>query len=214
MQIEGNAVRASRTTLAAVSSFHTDVSLLERCREGDAAAWEALVARYRRLVWSIILKYRLSDESREDVFQQVFTALVQHIDDVREEGALASWLSTTAKRVCWRVTARAARDVTRTASLHANPEQSIDPPMIEHEAAAFESLDERQRVRTGLERLGGKCRDLLEALFGATGEPNYIVIAEKLGIRVGSIGPTRARCLEKLADVLQTLGFSAPGAKK
>ena len=69
-------------------------------------------------------------------------------------------------------------------------------------------------MRTGLERLGGKCRDLLEALFGATGEPNYIVIAEKLGIRVGSIGPTRARCLEKLADVLQTLGFSGPGAKK
>ena len=138
MQIEGNTVRASRTTLAAVSSFRTDVSLLERCREGDAAAWEALVARYRRLVWSITLKYRLSDESREDVFQQVFTALVQHIDDVREEDALASWLSTTAKRVCWRVTARATRDVTRSASLHANPEQSIDPAMIEHEAAAFE----------------------------------------------------------------------------
>ena len=74
---------------------------------------------------------------------------------------------------------------------------------------------EQQLVRVGLERLGGKCKDLLEALFGAGGEPNYTLIAEKLGIRVGSIGPTRARCLEKLSAILGRLGFGdgpKPGA--
>ena len=61
---------ASRTTLGAMAAFHTDGSLLERCRDGDPVAWDLLVARYRRLVWSVVLKHRLREETREDIFQQ------------------------------------------------------------------------------------------------------------------------------------------------
>jgi hypothetical protein len=68
-------------------------------------------------------------------------------------------------------------------------------------------LTERQLIRDGLERLGGKCRDLLEALFSAPAEPNYTLISARLGLRIGSIGPTRARCLEKLSVILGHLGF-------
>jgi DNA-directed RNA polymerase specialized sigma24 family protein len=79
-------------------------------------------------------------------------------------------------------------------------DERIDP-------ADLARFTERQTVRLALERLGGKCRDLLEALFSAPGEPNYTLISARLGIRVGSIGPTRARCLEKLGAVLGRLGF-------
>ncbi len=170
--------------------------------------------RYRRLVWSIILQHHLSDEAREDVFQQVFAALVKHVASIREEGALVSWLATTCKRACWKAAERSKRDAKRVTSLDAAAVEPAELASAETAPSELAALDERQRVRNGLERLGGKCRELLETLFGSAGEPNYTVIAERLGIRVGSIGPTRARCLEKLADVLHAMGFPARTPQK
>ncbi len=196
-----------------------DVRLLERCRAGDSAAWETLVDRYRRLVWSVILKQRMRDLDAEDVFQQVFTALIEHIDAIRDEESLASWFVVTTKRACWRVTARVRRNERNTRSLDSNSSDAGSRHLDELPVNASvgwddqlrhsetEHLLERQLVRLGLERLGGKCRALLEALFGSGNEPNYALIAQRLDIRVGSIGPTRARCLEKLAFQLRRVGF-------
>ncbi|MFM1824065.1 MAG: hypothetical protein RI967_2331, partial [Planctomycetota bacterium] len=174
----------------------------------DAAAWELLVARYRRLVWSVVLKHRLSDEAREDAFAQTFAALVEHLDGIRDEQALPSWLITTAQRACWRIAAKERR-ADAMASLDAGDADGRrrEDPADGDTAAAPTALLERQLVREGLERLGGKCRELLEALFGAGSDPNYAVLAERLGMRIGSIGPTRARCLEKLSAILGRLGF-------
>jgi len=197
-----------RTTLASrMATFPTDGTLLERCRAGDTRAWDALVMRHRRLVWSVILKHRLRDETREDVFQQVFSALVEHLDSVREEAALASWLATTTRRLCWQSSARDRRTEARESALERPDGTRSDPAEERDDQAGFAALLERQLVREGLERLGGKCRELLEALFGSNEEPNYALISERLGIRVGSIGPTRARCLEKLASILGGLGL-------
>ena len=199
-------------------SFVPDETLLERCRDGDSAAWEALVRRHRRLVWSVLVKHRLREEEREDIFQQVFAALVEHLDGVRDGKALPAWLATTARRLCWRAAqrARSARENALGVGAPDEDGAGIDPVDTREGREVVEMATERQLVREGLERLGGKCRELLEALFGgsmqgASGEPNYALIAERLGIRVGSIGPTRARCLEKLARVLGTLGFGAGG---
>ena len=207
-----------------MARYASDDALLERCRAGDAAAWDALVARYRRLVWSVIVQHRLRDEDAEDAFQQVFAALVANIDSVRDEAGLASWLGTTARRLCWRNSARTRRnDAVRSLDAPVGSSDSDAPrldPADPNDTVAQVALGrDRLLVREGLERLGGKCRDLLEALFGATGEPNYALISERLGIRVGSIGPTRARCLEKLAVVLGRLGFGSdtparPGAEE
>lgn len=193
-----------------MAGFQSDDTLLERCRAGDPLAWDALVARYRRLVWSVILEQRLRDEEREDAFQQVFASLVEHIDRIREEAALSTWLGITAKRACWRIAARSRRDAAAAHALDADPERPIDPADPHDDLAELGEHLERQRVREGLERLGGRCRELLEALFDAPGEPSYPLIAERLGIRVGSIGPTRARCLEKLGAILVRMGFSGP----
>lgn len=187
-----------------MAGFQSDDTLLERCRAGDPLAWDALVSRYRRLVWSVILEQRLRDEEREDAFQQVFASLVEHIDRIREEAALSTWLGVTAKRACWRIAERSRRDATAARPLETDPVDSRD------DLAGLDEHLERQRVREGLERLGGRCRELLEALFDAPGEPSYPLIAERLGIRVGSIGPTRARCLEKLGAILVRMGFSGP----
>ena len=203
---------ASRTTLGAMAAFHTDGSLLERCRDGDPVAWDLLVARYRRLVWSVVLKHRLREETREDIFQQTFSALVEHLDSVRDEGALPAWLTTTTKRLCWQASERGRRTDARETALEREDGTRADPADTRGDEAEFGRLTERQLVRDGLERLGGKCRELLEALFGSAGEPNYALMAERLGIRVGSIGPTRARCLEKLAGILGGLGFGDAAA--
>lgn len=190
-----------------MTAFKTDGSLLERCRAGDSVAWDLLVMRYRRLVWSVVLKHRLRDETREDVFQQAFSALFEHLDSLREEAALASWLATTTKRLCWQASERERRSSARESPLERSDGTRMDPAVAGRDEEANAGLLERQLVREGLERLGGKCRELLEALFGSSGEPNYALLAERLGIRVGSIGPTRARCLEKLAGILETLGL-------
>jgi RNA polymerase sigma factor (sigma-70 family) len=204
-----------------VARFERDDLLLERCRAGDAAAWDALVSRYRRLVWSVILEARLSPEASEDAFQQVFAALVEHIDAIRDEGALPNWLITTAKRCTWRMSAKSRRERERGtaargeggeagrdgASLGTNQSDIAAVADERISPADLTRLTERQLVRDGLERLGGKCRDLLEALFSAPAEPNYTLISARLGLRVGSIGPTRARCLEKLSVILGHLGF-------
>lgn len=163
--------------------------------------------RYRRLVWSVIVKHRMRPEEAEDIFQHVFTALITHIDSINDENALASWIVTTTKRRCWRVSGQARQAAERSRSLDAGEDNKLDPTDQREDPIETRAHLERQLVREGLERLGGKCKDLLEALFGAGGEPNYTLIAEKLGIRIGSIGPTRARCLEKLSKVLGCLGF-------
>jgi len=190
-----------------MARFEHDTQLLERCRAGDAAAWDVLVLRYRRLVWSAIVGENLRDEAAEDVFQLVFTSLFEHLGSVRDDEALPSWLLTTTKRHCWRTINRIRTERAQSLSLDTGVAQAVDPEDEQADSSAIGALAERQLVRDALERLGGKCRELLEALFGAAGEPNYALISAKLGIRVGSIGPTRARCLEKLAGVLSRLGY-------
>lgn len=195
-----------------MSEFEPDPTLLARCRGGDSAAWSQLVERYRRLVWSVIVKHRMREEEAEDVFQHVFTTLITNIDAINDENALASWIVTTTKRRCWRVTAQSRRAADRAQSFDADPDRKVDPVDEREDPVETRAQMEKQLVREGLDRLGGKCKALLEELFGAGSEPNYALIAEKLGIRVGSIGPTRARCLEKLSVVLGRLGFGE-GAK-
>lgn len=195
-----------------MADFEPDPTLLARCRSGDSSAWSQLVDRYRRLVWSVILKHRMREEAAEDVFQHVFTTLISNIDSINDEGALASWLVTTTKRRCWRVIGQARKEAERARSMDSDPEHRVDPEDERDDPVEVRGQVEKQLVREALERLGGKCKDLLEALFACEGEPNYTIIAEKLGIRIGSIGPTRARCLQKMSVLLGRMGFG-DGAK-
>lgn len=162
--------------------------IVDRCLRGDARAWDEFVDRYQRLVWSVARSYRLPAEDCDDVAQAVLVAALRHLADLRDPAKAASWLITSAHRESWRV----ARNRRRTVDLVGDFASVHEPD--ERRAADLEAL---HSMRTALEELGDPCRSLLVALF-SDNDPHYPDIARRLGMPVGSIGPTRGRCLEKL----------------
>lgn len=187
-------------------SHRSDPVLIEACLRGERAAWEALVGRYARLVWSVARKQGLSSGDADDVHQVVFATLIGHLAELRDRERLSSWLITTTSREAWRTRQRLRRRV----EVQTGGAASIPPAADEDDAAgpaAGADEEDRQLVREAMGHLNERCRDLLTALFAAGGEPRYPEIAERLGMPVGSIGPTRARCLAKLESLLRSLGL-------
>ena len=172
------------------------VDLITRCRDGDQSAWTALVRTHAGLVYAVARRTGLKEDQCEDVAQSVFATLLRRLDTVRDAQALAAWLVTTTKRESWRV-ARHARRVADLAAAYKPTDP--DPSPIE----AMEDIESAHRVRVALDELGGKCRELLLAIFSQRDQPDYAGISQRLSIPVGSIGPTRARCLAKLAEILR-----------
>lgn len=179
-----------------------DRALLDRCRAGDQLAWEALVTRYQRLVYSVPRRAGLGEEAAADVFQQVFTTLVEHIGRIEQPERLSAWLVTTARRESWRV---GRKDRAQAATRDINDEDAAtipdDEPLPQDQ---LQRLEEQHAVRLALDSLDERCRTLLRLLYYAVEPPPYTVIAKELGTRAGSIGPTRARCLEKLRRLLES----------
>lgn len=184
----------------------SDAALVLACRRGDAAAWEALVTRYQRLVYSVPRRAGLSDDLAADVFQHVFTTLVEQLDRIEQPERISAWLVTTARREAWRVGRRhsMARLVAHEAGdedvLAEIPDERALPDEI------LVQLEEQHAVRLALRELDLPCQKLLALLYYQSTPPPYTEIAAALGIAVGSIGPTRARCLQKLRRRLERSG--------
>lgn len=185
---------------------HDDTALVERCRAGDGAAWAALVGRYQRLVYAIVTRMGLDEHAAADVFQAVFERLTQHLATLREPARLQAWIVTTAKREGLAARRQGQRHVSMTREDDGDPgatEQwdfADDTPRAEEQ---LQDLQELHRLRLGLERLDARCRDLLLLVFRDDDEHlGYDEIGRRLGLPVGSIGPTRARCLGKLRKLL------------
>lgn len=177
-----------------------DASLLAACREGDQRAWRQLVDRYVRLVHAIARNIGLGPADAEDVTQMTFAALASGLDAITEEDRLGAWIATVARRQAWRVIERRRRDVPAD-----HEELQLQRPDPGEEAAVVRRVEELEWVHQGLGRLDERCRDLLLALYFTTSARPYSEVAAQLGIPVGSIGPTRARCLEKLRGHLEEL---------
>ena len=167
--------------------------LVIRAKNGDQQAWDALVERYAPLIWSICRRYRLGSADAEDVNQSVWLILVDQLAALREPAALPGWLATTTQRECGRVL-RAAR---RTQPGRQVPEDSIPD---EQAATAEDELLKAERhaaLREAFICLPPSCQQLLAMLIQDPPVP-YAQISAALGIPVGSIGPTRRRCVNKL----------------
>ena len=181
-------------------------SLLNRCRRGDAAAWRDLVDRFQGFVYSIPKRMRLSDEDCADVFQSTFVALYRHLDRIESSSALPKWLGVTASREALRVKRLSSRMALVAEGETDRPLEDVlaDEDMsAEQEAlAACDSLVVRQAVQS----LNERCAKLLHALYLGPERP-YQDVSASLGIPIGAIGPTRARCLEKLRKKLMDAGF-------
>jgi RNA polymerase sigma factor (sigma-70 family) len=180
----------------------SDLQLVLACRRGDQLAWEKLVRRYQRLIYAIPLRSGLDEDQAAEIFQEVFTTLFHKLNDIEEPERLQAWLVTTARRKTWRTISNAQTRTRSDVDLSA-PEAAA----IRHEAPLPDEqlliLEEQQQIRTAVSILDERCRTLLQMLFYRSEPPPYIEIAASLGIPEGSIGPTRARCLAKLLQILK-----------
>lgn len=178
-----------------------DGSLILACRRGDQAAWELLVRRYQRLIYAISLRAGLNEDASADVFQEVFATLIERLDTIEDPDRLAAWLVTTAKRTTWRAVRQARAARLSEQALDSDHDEIPDAaPLPDHVLAR---LEQQHEVRTALGHLDERCRRLLAMLFyGASGPVPYSTVAVELGIAEGSIGPVRARCLERLLRAL------------
>jgi RNA polymerase sigma factor (sigma-70 family) len=182
-----------------------DGSLVARCVRGETAAWAALVRRYQRLVYAIARRIGLDEHTAADVFQTVFARLVQHLPRLAEPHRLQAWIVTTAKREALLLRQRSRRTVSMTRADESDEESSQwdladESPNAEQ---ALADLQQQNQLRNALDLLDARCRDLLLLLFRDEDEKlSYSEVARRLQTSVGSIGPTRSRCLDKLRQLV------------
>ena len=177
----------------------TDIAGLVRdAAAGDRHAWERLVDQFARLIWSITADFKLAESDAADVAQTTWLRLLEHIDRIQYPDRVGSWLAATARNECLRSLAARKRmvlaqdDEVLTGVVASEPE--VDERILAHERD--------QVVRDALSRLPGRSQRLLELLM-ADPPTSYAEISNEMGLPVGSIGPTRGRCLAQLRVLLQ-----------
>ncbi len=169
-------------------------ALVTRARNGDKQAWDELVERYAPLIWSICRRYRLRQVDADDVEQDVWLRLVDQLASLRDPAALPGWLTTTTHRECCRVL-RAARK--QEPAGHWLDVANIADKMTGMVESDLLGTERSAALREALTQLPPDSRRLIAMLFKDPRMP-YTEISARLGIPVGSIGPRRARCLDKL----------------
>jgi RNA polymerase sigma factor (sigma-70 family) len=182
----------------------SDTELLRACRKGQETAWEALVKRYQRLIYAIPRRAGLDEEEAAEIFQEVFTTLLEKLDGIEQPERLHAWLVTTAKRKTWRFISRRRASSVALRDDEEDTENALlqlpdNAPLPD---ATLQKLEEQHRVRAALMQIDERCRQLLTMLFYASVPPSYAEVAIALGTTEGSIGPTRARCLQKMMKLL------------
>lgn len=184
----------------------SDSALIEASRKGDNRAWQTLVERYQRLIYTIPRRAGLDESRASEIFQRVFAKLVANIHRIEQPERIQAWLVTTAKRETFRMIDKEKRYDSGGQDI------SEEEALPDHRAMPDEAvvrLEEQHSVRLAVEVVGDKCRRLLILLFYQTEPRPYSEVAHELGIAEGSIGPTRARCLQKVQKVLEQNGFFA-----
>jgi RNA polymerase sigma factor (sigma-70 family) len=177
----------------------TDIALLvQRAAGGDMEAWERLVDQFSRLIWSITVEFKLVENDAADVVQTTWLRLLEHIDRLQYPERVGSWLAATARNECLRTLAARKRVV-----LAQDDEVLTSVPACGPEVDERILADERdQVVREALSCLPKRWQRLLELLM-ADPPPSYAEISDQLNLPIGSIGPTRGRCLAQLRVLLR-----------
>jgi len=168
--------------------------LVADAKGGDKPAWDALVERYAPLIWSICRTYRLGRADADDVGQSVWLRLVDQLDKIRDPAALPGWLATTTRRECWRVLGAARGPNAVICKLDAETIADGQAEAVEQELLEAER---HMALREAFAHLPPEGQQLIAMLFAHPPVP-YAEISARLGIPIGSIGPTRSRCLDKM----------------
>ena len=173
-------------------------SLVRGAAAGDRWAWERLVEQYERLIWAMTREFKLADSDAADVAQATWLRLLEHIDRIEYPDRIGSWLATTARHECLRHVSRAKRVMLVRDDVAFGGVATHQPDIDEGLLAA----ERAEAVRKAMALLPWRWQKLLEMLM-ADPPVSYAEISSQLGLPVGSIGPTRGRCLDRLRVLLQ-----------
>jgi len=178
-----------------------NTTLVHGCLAGEEAAWAALFTRYGRLIYKIPLSFGFPLIEVEELFQEIALEIVARLVDLREPERLHPWIVTIARRVCIRRF--------RSASKYTTVDLQLLENEIERDVDSLEDLlirlEEYNLLRKALAMLEPKCRILLTELFLKEQADPHADIAARLQMPLGSIGPTRTRCLDKLREQVEHL---------
>ena len=169
----------------------SDRELIDSCLKGEQRGWTQLIAKYERLIYSVARALCPEAEDRADVFQQVCVALYQNLPKLRSDRIIPAWLIT--------VTRRQAYAQIRARQPHLTIEDNDAPTQGD-----IDIVEREFELEVALEQISERCRKLINLLYLDPEEPSYADISMQMGIPVASIGPTRARCLDKLKKLLTT----------
>ena len=180
-----------------------DTGLLVRgAAGGDEAAWHGLVTRFSGLVWAVARAHRLAHADAADVYQTTWLRLAEHIGRIEHPERIGAWLATAARRECLQSLRSAAKAAPTDDLDRLDTTPAVGNPTEEAVIAAETEREDADRAAAmwrAFGRLSGRCRELLRILM-ATPPPSYAEVAAALGLPLGSIGPTRARCLQRLRE--------------
>lgn len=190
--------------LKAAGLERSDADLVRACRKGDQASWDTLVERYQRLIFAVPRRAGLNDEQAADVFQEVFLTLLQKIDEIEQPDKIRSWMVTTAKFKTWGII-RGSKDLYSPATeeeMEAEMAAIADRSPLADEILI--ELEEQHLIRTAIQKLEEKCRQILSMIYLREVAASYVEVAAAIGTGDSSISPMRSRCLKKLGKILST----------
>ena len=174
-----------------MADIATDAQLVSRCRDGEQAAWNELVERFSRYVYAICHQaFRLPPEDAEDVFQEVFARVYEHLDRLRSDDAIRPWIAQLTRRLCI--------DRLRSGGREGPADEELELAAVDEVLAG---LDEALTVRACLDAVGDPCREILDRFFCR--DESYKAIGDALDLPAGTIASRISRCLAKVRVELE-----------
>ena len=208
--IDQNSNQVSEVLLKKVSArfsanglAKTDAELIGACRQGDEAAWSELVERYQRLIFTVPRRAGLSEEQSADVLQEVFLTLFEKLDEIRQPEKIRSWIVTTAKFKTWGAVRGEKGFYSPETEEEMEAEMANLPDTSPLADAVLIELEEQHLIRTALREMEERCQKILSMIYLRDSAATYAEVAREIGIGETSISPLRARCLKKLAKILE-----------
>jgi RNA polymerase sigma factor (sigma-70 family) len=194
----------TRRSLAHPDAGWSDKRLVRACLDGNEDAWAALIDKYKRLIYSIPVRYGASPEDAADIFQFVCLELFSHLPQLRKTAALRGWIITVTAHQAFHWKRKHLKRTDREQTNLDPEELGIEPSMA---SDVTDAAEREQMVREATALLSPRCQEMIRLLFYSEPPLPYKDVAQRLGLAVGSIGFIRGRCLQRLQKTLHGMGF-------
>jgi len=201
-QLREIALKKLPVRFSARSVAKTDAELIGACRRGDEAAWNELVDRYQRLIFTVPRRAGLSEEQSADILQEVFLTLFEKLDEIEQPEKIRSWIVTAAKFKTWGAVRREKGFYTPKTEGEMKAEMANLPDTSPLADAVLIELEEQHLIRTVVMEMEERCRKIISMIYLQDSAATYAEVAREIGVGETSISPLRARCLKKLAKIL------------